>query len=85
MTSLAYGYIELFICLRFPMAATLTGINKGGPSLFDAASGPFKFQIGTLMWPCGTLKICLNTFFFFFLSKELFWFIECSDGLSKCE
>ena len=28
MTSLAYGYIELLICLRFPMAAT--GINKGG-------------------------------------------------------
>ena len=51
------------------MAAT--GINKGG---FDAASGPFKFQIGTLMWPCGTLKICYNTLFLFFiyLSKELF-------------
>ena len=63
MTSLAYGYLELFICLRFPMAAT--GINKGA-SLFDAASGPFEFQIGTLMWPCGTLKICLNTLFFFF-------------------
>ena len=44
------------------MAAT--GINKGA-SLFDAASGPFEFQIGTLMWPCGTLKICLNTLFFF--------------------
>ena len=42
------------------MAAT--GINKGA-SLFDAASGPFEFQIGTLMWPCGTLKICLNTQF----------------------
>ena len=42
------------------MAAT--GINKGA-SLFDAASGPFKFQIGTLMWPCGTLKICYNTLF----------------------
>ena len=62
--------IELLICLRFPMAAT--GINKGpGASLFDAASGPFKFQIGTLMWPCGTLKICYNTSFFF-LSKEPF-------------
>ena len=46
------------------MAAT--GINKGA-SLFGAASGPFKFQIGTLMWPCGTLKIRLNTFFLFFL------------------
>ena len=64
MTSLAYGYIELFICLRFPMAAT--GINKGA-SLFDAASGPFKFQIGTLMWLCGTLKICLIFFFFFYV------------------
>ena len=67
------------------MAAT--EINKGA-SLFDAASGPFEFQIGTLMWPCGTLKICLNTLFFFlffFLSKELFWLIECSDGLSECE
>ena len=66
------------------MAAT--GINKGA-SLFDAASGPFKFQIGTLMWPCGTLKICLNTLFFFlfFLRKKLFWLIECSDGLSECE
>ena len=54
------------------MAAT--GINKGA-SLFDAASGPFKFQIGTLMWPCGTLKILVVTtlfFFFFFLSKKLF-------------
>ena len=49
------------------MAAT------GGASLFDAASGPFKFQIGTLMWPCGTLKVCL------------FWLIECGDGLSECE
>ena len=34
-------------------------INKGG-FLFDAASGPFKFQIGTLMWPCSTLKVCLK-------------------------
>ena len=78
MTSLAYGYIELLICLRFPMAAT--GINKGG-FLFDAASGPFKFQIGTLMWPCEDLL----QHSFFFLSKELFWLIECSDGLSECE
>ena len=63
MTSLAYSYLELLICLRFPMAAT--GINKGGFSL-DAASGPFEFQIGTLMWPCGTLKIFFIFIFFIY-------------------
>ena len=56
------------------MAAT--GINKGA-SLFDAASGPFKFQIGTLMWPCGTLKICLNTPFFFLF----FFYVRSYSGL----
>ena len=31
MTSLAYGYLELFICLRFPMAMAATGSrNKQG-------------------------------------------------------
>ena len=36
------------------------GGNRNKQSLFDAASGPFKFKIGTLMWPCGTLKVTLN-------------------------
>ena len=64
------------------MAAT--GINKGA-SLFDAASGPFKFQTSTLMWPCGTLKICYNTLFFFFFFFSIKELIECCDGLSECE
>jgi len=37
MTSLAYGKLELLICLNFPMAAT--GINKEGMSLYGGREG----------------------------------------------
>ena len=58
MASLMYGYCELLICLRFAMAALE---KTRGVSHFDVGSDPFKFQIGTLTWPCGTLRICYNT------------------------
>ena len=48
------------------MAAT--GINKGA-SLFDAASDPFKFQIGTLM-----------SFFFFFYVKSYSSLLNVAKG-----
>ena len=54
--------------------------KQGGLSLFDAASAPFKFQIGMAV-----RYFEQHSFFSFFLSKELFWLIECSDGLSECE
>ena len=50
------------------MAAT--GINKGA-SLFDAASGPFKFQIGTLMAVRYFEDLFEHSFFFLSYSSLL--------------